>query len=130
MHELLILLGAASIRAYGAQKAFEAESLVRIDRYTRAARTYYNLNRWIAIRIDALGGLFAAALASYLVYFQGHSAANTGFSLNMAGMSLHRYKLWDSQSLILLVGFSGMILWWVRVLNDFEVQGTQLKQQI
>lgn len=61
---------------------------MRIDRYTRAARTFYNLNRWICIRIDALGGLFAAALASYLVYFQGHSAANTGFSLNMAGMSV------------------------------------------
>ncbi|KAF8898485.1 hypothetical protein BD779DRAFT_1607278 [Infundibulicybe gibba] len=97
--------GLTSIRAYGAQASFIEESLNRINRYTRAARTFYNLNRWICVRIDAMGGLFSAALAGYLVYFQSHSASNTGFSLNMA------------------VGFSGMILWWVRVLNDFEVQG-------
>ncbi|TFK36798.1 hypothetical protein BDQ12DRAFT_699326 [Crucibulum laeve] len=99
------IAGLTSIRAYGAQYPFIQESLSRINRYTQAARTFYNLNRWICVRIDAIGGLFAAALATYLVYFQNHSAANTGFSLNMA------------------VGFSGMILWWVRVLNDFEVQG-------
>lgn len=49
-------------------------SLDRIDKYTRTARTFYNLNRWVCIRIgesmlstttpycsvcvDALGGLF------------------------------------------------------------------------
>ncbi|KAF5377185.1 hypothetical protein D9615_006331 [Tricholomella constricta] len=102
--------GLTSIRAYGAQKTFQEESLNRINRYTRAARTFYNLNRWICIRIDAIGALFAASLAAYLVYFQKHGASNTGFSLNMA------------------VGFSGMILWWVRVLNDFEVQGNSLER--
>lgn len=75
----------ASIRAYGVQQAFKTRSLQRIDRYTRAARTFYNLNRWICIRIDAIGGLFAASLAAYLVYFQNNVAATTGFSLNMAG---------------------------------------------
>jgi hypothetical protein len=76
----------ASIRAYGAQSTFKEESLRRINHYTRAARTFYNLNRWICIRIDAISGLFAASLAAYLVYFQGHSAATIGFSLNMAGV--------------------------------------------
>ncbi|KAF9458727.1 P-loop containing nucleoside triphosphate hydrolase protein [Collybia nuda] len=104
------IAGLTSIRAYGSQKSFKDESLNRINRYTRAARTFYNLNRWICIRIDAMGGLFAAALAAYLVYFRGQTASNTGFSLNMA------------------VGFSGMILWWVRVLNDFEVQGNSLER--
>ncbi|KAF8883986.1 P-loop containing nucleoside triphosphate hydrolase protein [Infundibulicybe gibba] len=97
--------GLTSIRAYGAQASFIEESLNRINRYTRVARTSWNLNRWVCVRIDSMGGLFSAALAGYLVYFQSHSASNTGFSLNMA------------------VGFSGMILWWVRALNDFEVQG-------
>ncbi|KAG6837885.1 hypothetical protein H0H93_013038 [Arthromyces matolae] len=104
------IAGLASIRAYGAQKVFQDESLNRINRYTRAARTFYNLNRWICVRVDAIGGLFAASLATYLVYFQDQKASNTGFSLNMA------------------VGFSGMILWWVRVLNDFEVQGNSLER--
>ncbi|GLB36501.1 putative atp-binding cassette [Lyophyllum shimeji] len=104
------IAGLTSIRAYGAQKMFEEESLHRINRYTRAARTFYNLNRWVCVRIDTLGALFAASLAAFLVYGPTQIASNTGFSLNMA------------------VGFSGMILWWVRVLNDFEVQGNSLER--
>ena len=76
----------ASIRAYGAQNQFRQESYRRIDKYVRAARTFYNLNRWVSIRIEALGSLFAACLAAYLVYGSNARAANTGFSLNMAGM--------------------------------------------
>lgn len=40
---------AVSIRAYGAESEFKAESLVRIDRYTRSARTFYNLNRYVEV---------------------------------------------------------------------------------
>lgn len=47
--------GLTSIRAYGAETAFKAESLKRIDHYTRPARAFFNLNRWICIRIDGLG---------------------------------------------------------------------------
>ncbi|KAH6916807.1 ATP-binding cassette transporter [Coprinopsis sp. MPI-PUGE-AT-0042] len=104
------IAGLTSLRAYGAQEAFISRSLERLDRYTRAYRTYFNLNRWVCIRIDLLGSVFAAGLATYLVYFQDHTASNTGFSLNMA------------------VGFSSMILWWIRVLNDFEVQGNSLER--
>ncbi|KAJ6604251.1 hypothetical protein DFH09DRAFT_1300496 [Mycena vulgaris] len=120
------IAGITSIRAYGAEKSIIDISLQRIDKYTRTARTFYNLNRWICVRIDALGGIFvrdslitarvsqqlfqAASLAYYLVYFQSHSPSNIGFSLNMA------------------IGFSGMILWWVRVLNDFEIQGNSLER--
>lgn len=35
-----------SVRAYGAEEAFKTESLTRIDVYTRAAVTCYNLNRY------------------------------------------------------------------------------------
>lgn len=105
---------------------FKNESLVRIDRYSRAARTFFNLHRyainvitfrinragvavyrWINIRVDMLGALFSAALATYLVYGGGATplASNIGFSLNMA------------------VSFSAMILSWVTLLNAFEVSG-------
>lgn len=97
--------GPASIRAYGAQESFKLESHKRIDKFSRAARSFYNLNRWVCIRIETLAGLFSAGLATYLVYWGGVSASNTGFSLTMA------------------VGFSAMILWWVRILNEFEVSG-------
>ncbi|KEP49369.1 ABC transporter [Rhizoctonia solani 123E] len=105
------LQGITSIRAYGAQDLFKNEALKRVDKYTRSGRTFFNLNRWICIRMDAIGGLFAAGLAAYMVYYRTSiDASNTGFSLNMA------------------IGFSGGIIWWVRVLNDFEVQGNSLER--
>jgi hypothetical protein len=63
--------------------------------------------RWINTRVDMLGALFSAALATYLVYGGGATplASNIGFSLNMA------------------VSFSAMILSWVTLLNAFEVSG-------
>ena len=96
----------------------------RIDLYTRAARTSYNLNRWVCLRIDAIGALFASGLAVYLVYFQSRGAADTGFSLNMAGKNT---SLADPLQAHLApkVGFSGMIIWWVRTLNEFEVQANR-----
>ncbi|KAF9016393.1 hypothetical protein BDZ89DRAFT_1094518 [Hymenopellis radicata] len=100
----------ASVRAYGVQEAFINESLRRIDRYTRATRVFYDFNRWISIRINSLGGIFAAALATYLVYFKDQEAGSTGFSLNLA------------------IGFSGLIIYWVRILNMFEVQGNSLER--
>ncbi|KAF8592008.1 P-loop containing nucleoside triphosphate hydrolase protein [Ramaria rubella] len=103
--------GLTSLRAYGAQNAFKTESLKRINGYTRPARTFYNCNRWVGIRIDAIGGTFAAGLAAYLVYDEGlRTVSNAGFSLTMA------------------VGFSGLVLWWIRVLNEFEVHGNSLER--
>ncbi|KAJ7286214.1 hypothetical protein C8J57DRAFT_1446843 [Mycena rebaudengoi] len=109
-HFSAAMAGLISIRAYGAQDTAIKTSLARIDQYTRTARSFSNLNRWISVRIDALGGIFAASLAYYLVYVQSHSASNIGFSLNMA------------------IGVSGMILWWVRQMNEFEVQCNSLER--
>ncbi|KAI0309546.1 ABC transporter type 1, transmembrane domain-containing protein, partial [Amylostereum chailletii] len=39
------IAGLTSIRAYGAQRLFREQSYRHIDRYTKAARTFYNLNR-------------------------------------------------------------------------------------
>ncbi|QRV86037.1 ABC transporter transmembrane region [Ceratobasidium sp. AG-Ba] len=105
------LNGITSIRAYGAQDQFKNEALKRIDKYTRAARSFYNLNRWINIRMDIMGGAFAASLAAYLVSGKAKiDASNAGFSLTMA------------------VSFSEGILWWVRILNEFEVEGNSLER--
>ncbi|KAH9939277.1 uncharacterized protein BXZ73DRAFT_76000 [Epithele typhae] len=104
------IAGLASIRAYGAQEQFRMESYARLDKYVRAGRTYYNLNRWVSLRVEALGALFAAGLASYLVYGTSVRAGNTGFSLDMA------------------VIFSNVILWWIRLLNEFEVNGNSVER--
>ncbi|CCM01863.1 uncharacterized protein FIBRA_03934 [Fibroporia radiculosa] len=101
--------GLVSIRAYGAQDSFRTESFKRIEKYTRASRTFYNLNRWISIRIDLLGAMFSSSLAAYLVY-GGTSASDTGFTLNMA------------------VGFSNLILYVVRMYNMLEVAGNSIER--
>lgn len=104
------IAGLTSIRAYEAQDALRQESLKRIDFYSRVARVSYNLNRWIGIRVDILGAMFTTSLATYLVYASSIDPASIGFSLNMA------------------VDFCGMILWWVRVFNDLEVQANSLER--
>lgn len=86
--------------------------------------------RWVNIRIEMLGGLFATSLAAYLVYGQRVRAADTGFSLTMAGKSLD-CACWIDVLLtrVTPVTFSGMILWWVRYFSEFQVQGKPFKTE-
>ena len=84
----------ASIRAYGAQKQLRAELYHPTEKYVRAARFFYNLIRWVSICIEVLGAIFAACLAAYLVYGSKARAANTSFSLNMAGMCALSLSHW------------------------------------
>ncbi|KAG9114446.1 hypothetical protein FRC07_007648, partial [Ceratobasidium sp. 392] len=104
--------GITTIRAYEVEDQFRHKAMERIDNYTRAAVTSYGLNRWVCVRMDTLGAIFSGSLAAYLLYRQTsvQDASNTGFSLNMA------------------IAFSGGILWWVRNLNNFEVQGNSLER--
>ncbi|KAH7930578.1 P-loop containing nucleoside triphosphate hydrolase protein [Leucogyrophana mollusca] len=105
------ITGLVSIRAYGAQEAFKVGSLARIDRYTQAARAFYSLNCWVSVRLEALGALFSAGLAAYLIYGQSTmEASDVGFSLNMA------------------VTFSAMVLWWIIIFNDVEINGNSLER--
>lgn len=53
-------------------------------------------------------------------------ASNIGFSLNMAGKSYRRDALLTVCLFAFTVGFSSMILWWVRILNEVEVNGELL----
>ncbi|KAF8816575.1 hypothetical protein BYT27DRAFT_7127650, partial [Phlegmacium glaucopus] len=109
-HFSAAIVGIVSIRAYGAEAPFKTVCLERVNHYVRVARMSYNLNRWIGVRIDVLGAIFTAALASYLVYGRSVGAGNTGFSLNM------------------VVEFCSMIVVWVRFFNDFEVESNSLER--
>ncbi|THG98467.1 hypothetical protein EW026_g3729 [Hermanssonia centrifuga] len=102
--------GSVSVRAYGAEEAFRQESFLRINRYTRVTRTYWNLDEWVTVRAELLGGVFSAALAAYLVYGRQADASDTGFSITIA------------------VSFSTMIIHWVNSFNTFEVQGNSLER--
>ncbi|KAI0775462.1 ABC transporter type 1, transmembrane domain-containing protein [Irpex lacteus] len=105
------IAGLTSIRAYAVQDAFRQETYKRVNSYVRVARVFYNLNRWVSVRIDALAAIFSSSLAFYLVYGgRGYTPSSIGFVLNMAS------------------GFSEMILWWVRIYNEFEVNGNSLER--
>lgn len=102
--------GIVSIRAYGSQTRFLHDARTRIDKYTRCSVTFYNLNRWVTVRIDTLGGIFAAGLAAVVTYGKFLDASAAGFSLTLA------------------VSVSQYILWWVRILNQFEVESNSVER--
>ncbi|EIN14192.1 hypothetical protein PUNSTDRAFT_49017 [Punctularia strigosozonata HHB-11173 SS5] len=96
--------GLTSIRAYGAQKRFTGELTRRINIYTRASRNFFNLNRWIDVRIDALGSVFSIAVAAAVLYTPAIRAGEAGFALSQ------------------VLAFSGDVFWFVRVWNVVEVE--------
>ncbi|KAG6813437.1 hypothetical protein H0H92_011134 [Tricholoma furcatifolium] len=103
--------GIRSIRAFGVQSFVLLESLALIDDYSRASRVFNDLTRWISVRVDALGGLFAALLGVHYVYYNGTvSASNSAFTLSLA------------------VGFGRMVLGFVQFLNMFESNGNSLER--
>ena len=82
--------------------------------------------RWIGIRMDLLAATFSSGLAAYLTYTKSTTAAKTGFSLNMAGtLCCKSYAIFLEYLSFRLVGFSGVILWWVRYLNLLETRGNR-----
>ena len=73
------------------------------------------------MRLDTLGQLFTASLAFYLIYGNVTKNASTiGFTITMAGKYQTTPTVTDSH--LLPAGFSEMILWWVRIYNEFEGQ--------
>jgi len=96
-----------SIRAYGTGASVQDESIKKINQYMRVSKTSYNLERWVAIRTDALGASFTAVLATYLLLKKNASASSVGFSL------------------LMVLGFCNGILKWVRNWNDFEIQANR-----
>jgi ABC-type multidrug transport system fused ATPase/permease subunit len=48
--------GLTSIRAFGAQQMFSERTAPKIDKYSHVSVIFYNLNRWISIRIQ-VGGI-------------------------------------------------------------------------
>ncbi|KAJ7581129.1 P-loop containing nucleoside triphosphate hydrolase protein [Mycena floridula] len=104
------MAGLVSLRAYGAQNAFIEEAFVRTNKYIRAGRPFQNLICWISLRLDCLGGLFTALLATYMLYFRPRTAGTTGFSLAQASI------------------FALQILWWVSSVNRFELAANSLER--
>jgi hypothetical protein len=44
--------GLTSIRAYGAQAMFTAQSMDKVNKYTQVSIVFWNVNRWVSVRIQ------------------------------------------------------------------------------
>ncbi|TFK86638.1 P-loop containing nucleoside triphosphate hydrolase protein [Polyporus arcularius HHB13444] len=104
------LAGLVSVRAYGVQERFRKQMFERIDRWTRASNTFFNLNRWMTVRVDSMASLFTVSLAIYLTYFAKLDASNIGFSLSMA------------------IAASTKVFEWVRTFNALDLAGVNLER--
>ncbi|KAJ7578610.1 P-loop containing nucleoside triphosphate hydrolase protein [Mycena floridula] len=134
--------GLVSIRAYGAQDALILESFNRLNRYVRVATPYRNLVCWISMRLDTLGGVCTALLATYIVYFGDAGSGNAGFSFAQSselGLSIHIHISFCSSSSFrvrpcaldtnwLMSLQSLQILWWVYSVNEFELTANSLER--
>ncbi|EJU03263.1 P-loop containing nucleoside triphosphate hydrolase protein [Dacryopinax primogenitus] len=108
--------GIISIRAYGGEAVFRQELFKRLDEYTRPCRTFHNLDRWVAVRSDVLGAVFTSGLAFYLVYLRSPlGPSNSGVSL-------------QSFCLNMALRFSGLLLFWVRLLSEVETAGNSVER--
>ena len=95
----------ASIRAFGAQELFISRLMTKIDTLARVSYTFFDINRWIAVRIDGLSGVFTASVAAFLVYGGSLNAGQAGFTISV------------------VLSFSRQMIWWVRIYNLLEIQG-------
>ena len=85
-----------------------------------------HFDSWFTIRIDALSGLFIVGLAAYLVYGgRGVSPSNTGYSLNVAGQCALKVLSGSVPDESLAVMFGRLIMFWIRIFNQFEVNGNR-----
>jgi hypothetical protein len=103
----------------------------RIDKYSRSARIFYNVQRWMAFRMHILSALVIGPLAWYLVYVKNDTAFNAGFSLNMASRSssFSVSRAFHPQCNRFVVTFTDAIFDWVLIASVLEGQSMSLHSQ-
>ena len=82
--------------------------MTKIDTLARVSYTFFDINRWITVRIDGLSGVFTASVAAFLVYGGSLNAGQAGFTISV------------------VLSFSRQMIWWVRIYNLLEIQGPVL----
>ncbi|KAA8907557.1 P-loop containing nucleoside triphosphate hydrolase protein [Sphaerosporella brunnea] len=96
--------GIVTIRAFQCQDRFMNENIKRIDDFSIPNEAYFNLNRWIGIRISWCTALIGGAAGFITLVSKGFSPGLIGFSLTNS------------------LAFSGSVLSGVRYLNALEVE--------
>ncbi|CAJ2507141.1 Uu.00g083270.m01.CDS01 [Anthostomella pinea] len=92
------LSGVTTIRAYGDERRFIRDNLLRINKQSRPFIYLWAANRWLAMRTDLLGNLVTFFAGVFVILSLGKiDAGSAGLSLSYA------------------IGFSDNILWLVRL---------------
>ncbi|KAI8820497.1 ABC transporter type 1, transmembrane domain-containing protein [Fimicolochytrium jonesii] len=99
------IVGAPTIRAYGAEQRFLKATQSRVDTNHRAFFYLWATNRWLSIRIDMLGAAVAFSSASAIL-----GALHLGVDINpgAAGLSLS-YALSFTENLLWVVRLHSMM---------------------
>lgn len=97
------LTGITTIRAYGDEKRFIRDNLLRVDTYNRPFIFLWATNRWLAFRIDCIGDMVAFFAGILVIFSIGKiDAGSAGLSLGYA------------------IGFTENMLWLVRLYSSYE----------
>ncbi|TVY84175.1 ATP-dependent bile acid permease [Lachnellula suecica] len=79
------LSGITTIRAYGDEKRFIRDNMLRINTHSRPFIYLWGANRWLAFRMDAIGDLVAFFAGAFVVLSIGKiDAGSAGLSLSYA----------------------------------------------
>lgn len=88
------LSGITTIRAYGEEKRFTQDNMLRINTHNRPFIFLWAANRWLAFRVDIIGDLVAFFAGAFLVFSIGKvDAGSAGLSLSYA-ISFTENVLW------------------------------------
>ncbi|KAF4627468.1 hypothetical protein G7Y89_g10688 [Cudoniella acicularis] len=88
------LSGITTIRAYGDERRFIRDNMLRINTHSRPFIYLWAANRWLAFRIDAVGDLVAFFAGAFVVLSIGKiDAGSAGLSLSYA-ISFTENVLW------------------------------------
>lgn len=97
------LNGITTIRAYGDEKRFVRDNMLRINTHSRPFIYLWAANRWLAFRIDLVGDLVAFFAGAFIVSSIGTiDAGSAGLSLSYA------------------ISFTENVLWMVRLYSMNE----------
>jgi ABC-type multidrug transport system fused ATPase/permease subunit len=88
------LSGITTIRAYGDERRFIRDNMMRINTHNRPFIFLWATNRWLAFRIDVIGDLVAFFAGAFVVFSIGTiDAGSAGLSLSYA-ISFTENVLW------------------------------------
>jgi ABC-type multidrug transport system fused ATPase/permease subunit len=97
------LTGITTIRAYGDEKRFIKDNMLRVNNHNRPFFFLWATNRWLAFRIDVIGDLVAFFAGTFVILSLGTiNAGSAGLMLSYA------------------ISFTENVLWLVRLYAMYE----------